>query len=57
MPNVLAAIDLSAVTDGATEIKTAVLAAGALVIAAGIALMAVKFGGKWVMRVFKSFSS
>lgn len=49
--------DLSAVTTGVTGLKTAVLAAGATVIAAGIALAAVKFGGKWVLRLFKSFSS
>jgi hypothetical protein len=49
--------DLSAVTDGVDGLKTAVLAAGATVIAAGIALAAVKFGGKWVLRLFKSFSS
>lgn len=49
--------DLSAVTDGVSSLKTATLAAAATVIAAGIALMAVKFGGKWVVRVFKSFTS
>jgi hypothetical protein len=50
-------VDLSAVTDGVDDLKTAVLAAGAIVIGAGIALAAVKFGGKWVLRLFKSFSS
>jgi len=52
-----AVIDLTAVTDGAGDIVTAVLAAAALVIASGLGLMAVKWGGKYVLRLFKSFSS
>jgi len=50
-------VDLTAVTDGMSGLATAALAAGATVIAAAIGLMAVKFGGKWVVRVFKSFTS
>lgn len=49
--------DLSPVTDGVDGVKTAVLGVAATVIGAGLALMAVKFGGKWVVRLFKSFSS
>ena len=50
-------VDLTAVTDGVSALKVALLSAAGAVIAAGIGLMAVKFGGKWVVRVFKSFSS
>ncbi|MBI2510510.1 MAG: hypothetical protein HYV96_00905 [Opitutae bacterium] len=54
---VVATIDLTAVTDGVGELKTALLAAAALAIAAGLAVFAVKFGGKWVVKVWKSFAS
>ena len=49
--------DLTAVTDGVGALKTATLAAAATIIPMGILLMSVKFGGKWVVRVFKSFTS
>lgn len=49
-------VDLTAVTDGITDLKSAALTAAGVVIAAGIGLMAVKFGGRWVVKVFKSFS-
>ena len=50
-------IDLSAITTGMGSLETAVIAGAALVIASGLALMAVKFGGKWLVKVFKSFSA
>lgn len=53
----LGAIDLTAVTGGMSDLAAAALAAGALVIASGLGLMAVKFGGRWVVKVFKSFTS
>lgn len=51
------AIDLSGVTGGIDSLKTAVVTAAALVITAGMSLMAIKFGGRWIVKVFKSFSS
>lgn len=52
-----AAGDLDAVVTGITTMQTAVIAAVAGVITAGLALMAVKFGGRWLIKVFKTFSS
>jgi hypothetical protein len=57
MNMILGAIDLTAVTDAIAELKTALLAAAAIAIAAGLAVFAVKFGGKWVVKVWKSFAS
>jgi len=57
MQTLLGVIDLTAVTDGIDDIKAALVTAAGLAIAAGIALMAIKFGGRWVVKVFKSFSS
>lgn len=56
MQTFLAAIDLAPVTDSIGELKTALLAAAALAIGAGLAVFAVKFGGKWVVKVWKSFA-
>lgn len=57
MLTVIAAVDLAPVTDGITDLKTAVLAGAAIAVAAGVAIMAVKFGGKKVVQIFKSMSS
>lgn len=51
-----AAYDLTDVTDEITLLKGDILTAAVIAITAGIALMAVKFGGRWLVRLFKSFS-
>ncbi|MBK8583400.1 MAG: hypothetical protein IPL86_16745 [Flavobacteriales bacterium] len=56
MYGILGAIDLTAVTGGLSDLGTAVLGVCAAVIGGGIALMAVKFGGKWVVKLWKSFT-
>ncbi|WED65875.1 hypothetical protein PXH66_08220 [Synoicihabitans lomoniglobus] len=50
-------MDISAITTELGAIATAGLAAGAIAAVAGVGLMAFKFGGKWAVRVFKSFTS
>jgi len=52
-----ATIDLGDVTDGITDLKTALLLAVPTVIGAGLAVAAVFFGGKWVWKLFKRFTS
>jgi RsiW-degrading membrane proteinase PrsW (M82 family) len=43
-------------TDEVTGMKTALLAALAIPVAAGISILAVKWGAKYVIRVFKSLT-
>ncbi len=52
----LAVISLTTVTDGIDDVQTAVLAAAAGVITAGVALMAIRYGGRWLVSLFKGFS-
>jgi len=53
MSRLLAVIDLSSVTDGLSEVKVAVLALAALVIAAGLAIYAIPFGLRMAKKLFK----
>jgi hypothetical protein len=52
-----AAISLTPVTAGLGDMDTAVLAAAATVIALAVGWQGLKFGGKWVIKVFKSMAS
>lgn len=52
----IGAIDLTAVTGELTAVGTAVLAAAAVAIVAALSLMAVRFGGAWVVGIFKRLS-
>jgi len=52
-----AAIDLTDVTDGITAAEVAIIAAVAIPVTAGLGLMAIKFGGKFLVKLMKSFSS
>lgn len=54
--SVRAEIDLTPVTTGLTGLGTAVLGVCGAMIAAAMGLMAIKFGGKWVMKLWKSFT-
>lgn len=47
----------SIATDEVTLMKTAMITALAVPVAAGIAILAIKWGAKYVIRVFKSLSS
>lgn len=51
-----AEIDLTPVTTGLTGLGTAVLGVCGAMISAAMGLMAIKFGGKWVMKLWKSFT-
>lgn len=51
-----AVIDLTDVTDGLTALDVAVLAAIGGPIAIAMGWQAIKFGGPWIIRVFKSFA-
>jgi len=52
----LAVISLTAVTEGIDDVQTAVLAGVAGVVTAGVALMAIRYGGRWLITLFKGFS-
>lgn len=55
MNTLLGAIDLTAITGGLDDLSDAVVLAAAAVIAAGLALGAIKFGGPWLISLFKRF--
>lgn len=57
MNTIIGAIDLTAVTTGLSGLETALISAAALAIASGLAVFAVKFGGKWVVKVWRSLTS
>lgn len=50
------AIDLSDVTDGMGDLSTALVTAAGLVIAAGLTLGAIRYGGPWLVSLFKRFT-
>ena len=54
--NMFGAIDLTAVTGGMDDLSDAVLAGSALVIASGLVIGAIKFGGPWLISLFKRFT-
>lgn len=49
-------VDLTAVTDAITSTKTAILAKVPLVLTAALALMAIAYGAKWLIKLWKSHS-
>lgn len=49
-------IDLSAVTGGMEDLSGAVKTAAGLVITAGLVLGAIKYGGPWLVGLFKRFT-
>ena len=57
MNTLLATIDLSPITDGVTEIRIAVATPLLVVIAAGISLLALLWGGSWLVKTFKSYAA
>ena len=48
---------LTSVTDEVSAAKVAIIAAVGIPAGAGMLLMATKFGGKWLIKVMKSFAS
>lgn len=48
--------DLSAVTDGFDDLSTALVTAAGLVITAGLALFAIRFGARWLKGLLKLIS-
>lgn len=48
-----AAIDLSAVTGGMSDLASGVLAVTAAVVVAALALCALSFGSSWLLRLFR----
>lgn len=52
-----AAISLAPITTGIADLDTAALAAAATVIGVAVGWFALKFGGKWILKVFKSMTS
>jgi hypothetical protein len=53
---VIGTIDLTGVTGPIGDLSTALVTAAGVAITAGLAVAALYFGGRWVWRVFKSFT-
>ena len=52
----IAAIDLSSVTDGVASVVAEMLPSASSVIVAALGLLAVRFGGPWLVGLFRSMT-